>query len=138
MTRTYTELIELPTFEERFAYCDIHGTVGSETFGCDRWLNQVLYTSPEWRRFRRSIILRDKGCDLAMEGYDIPDRGTIHHLNPITKEDVLERRPCIFDPNNVILVSSDTHKFIHYGFGKAPVKNPIERKPNDTCPWRSI
>ena len=136
MTRTYTELIELPTFQERFAYCDLFGKVGAETFGHDRWINQVLYTSPEWRSFRRDIILRDKGCDLAMEGYEIGRYGTVHHLNPITREDILERHPCVFDPNNVILVASDTHKFIHYGQGPAPVRDPILRQPNDTCPWR--
>ena len=138
MTRTYIELIELPTFQERFAYCDLFGKVGAETFGYDRWLNQVLYTSSEWRAFRRDIILRDNGCDLAMDGFDIGSYGTIHHLNPITKEDILERRPCVFDPNNVILVAPDTHKFIHYGRGMAPVKEPIIRRPNDTCPWKVI
>lgn len=134
--RTYTELIKLPTYEERFKYCDIFGTVGADTFGGDRWLNQVLYSSPEWRRFRRDIIVRDNGCDLAMDGYEIFRFATIHHLNPITKEDILERRFCVFDPENVILVASDTHKYLHYGQGSVPNRLPVERKPNDTCPWR--
>lgn len=136
MKRTYTDLIHIPTYKERFEYCDLCGLVGDETFGCDRWLNQVLYSSPEWRRFRRDIIIRDKGCDLAFDGFEIPCFATIHHLNPITKHDILERRPCVFDPENVILVATDTHKFIHYGHGEAPNRLPVERRPNDTCPWR--
>ena len=137
MTRTYEELISLPTYEDRFNYCDMNGFVGDETFGGSRWLNQVLYSSDEWRRFRREIIIRDNGCDLAVDGFEIPRFATIHHLNPITKEDVLNRRSCVFDPNNVILVASDTHKYIHYGRGPAPNRLPIERRPNDTCPWRN-
>lgn len=136
MTRTYSELIHLPTYEERFEYADLRGKVGEETFGHDRWVNQILYTSPEWRRFRREIILRDDGCDLAMPGFEILRFGVIHHLNPITKADIVNRNPCVFDPNNVILVASDTHKFIHYGRCPAPNKLPVERRPNDTCPWR--
>lgn len=136
MTRTYEELITLPTYEERFEYCNLVGKVGEETFGHNRWINQALYSSDEWRTFRRSIILRDSGCDLAMEGFPIPRFGTIHHLNPITKEDILERRSCVFDPNNVILVASDTHRFIHYGLPTIIHKTPIERRANDTCPWK--
>lgn len=136
MIRTYNELMTLPTYEERFDYCDLHGLVGDETFGCDRWINQSFYQSDEWRRFRREIILRDSGCDLAIPGFEIARFGTIHHLNPITKGDIVNRRACVFDPNNVILVASDTHKFIHYGHGAAPNRLPTERRPNDTCPWR--
>lgn len=136
MTRTYTELIMLPTYEERFEYCDLAGRVGDDTFGYDRWINQDFYQSPEWRRFRREIILRDNGCDLAVDGFSIQRFGTIHHLNPITKSDIINRRPCVFDKNNVILVASDTHKFIHYGRRPAPNRLPVERRPNDTCPWR--
>ena len=136
MTRIYTELIHLPTYEDRFNYCDLFGKVGEDTFGCDRWINQELYSSNDWRNFRRKIILRDGGCDLAMDGFLILKYGTIHHLNPITKDDIINRRSCVFDPNNVILVASDTHKFIHYGRGPAPNRTPIERRPNDTCPWR--
>lgn len=136
MTRTYEELITLPTFEERFKYCDLFGRVGAETFGYDRWLNQIFYQSPEWRRFRREIITRDNGCEFALPGFEIARFGTIHHLNPITKEDIINRNPCVFDPNNVILVAQDTHKFIHYGRGPAPSKELVRRRPNDTCPWR--
>lgn len=136
MVRTYEELIQIPTYEERFKYCDLLGRVGDETFGCDRWINQEFYRSNEWRSFRKEIILRDHGCDLAMDGFDIFKHGTIHHLNPITKNDIINLRPCVFDPNNVILVASDTHKFIHYGHGHAPNRIPVERRPNDTCPWR--
>jgi len=136
MIRTYEELISLPTYEERFDYCDLHGLVGDETFGYDRWINQSFYQSDEWRRFRREIILRDNGCEFALPGFEILKYGTIHHLNPITKADIVNRRSCVFDPNNVIFVGSDTHKFIHYGHGAAPNRLPIERRPNDTCPWR--
>ena len=136
MTRRYSELICLPTYEERLEYCNLYGKVGEETFGYDRWINQALYFSEEWRIFRRKIILRDYGCDLAVEGYDIPRFGTIHHLNPITKEDILERKSCVFDPENVVLVAPDTHRFIHYGHEKIIVRAPIIRRPNDTCPWK--
>lgn len=136
MTRTYEELIRLPSFKDRFEYCDLTGVVGADTFGGSRWLNQVLYSSDEWKAFRREVIIRDKGCEFALPGFDIYKYGTIHHLNPITKADVINRRPCVFDLNNVVLVGSDTHRFIHYGRGRAPQKEPLVRRPNDTCPWR--
>ena len=136
MTRTYTELITLPTYEERFEYCSLSGQVGNETFGDIRWINQRLYASPEWRRFRREIILRDNGCEFALPGFEIVRFGTIHHLNPITKDDILNMRSCVFDPNNVVLVREDTHKFIHYGVNTVPSRTIIERTPNDTCPWK--
>ena len=138
--KTYNELMTLSTFEERFEYLKLDGKIGLETFGSERYLNQVLYMSPEWKSFRRSIILRDKGCDLAIEGLDIHDRATVHHINPITIEDVYNRDPKIFDPQNVITVSDDTHKGIHY---HADSKNfipvvPKERSRNDTCPWKKL
>ena len=136
MIRTYTELLTLPTYKDRFEYCDLSGVVGDETFGHDRWVNQMLYQSGEWRRFRREIILRDNGCEFALPGFEVIRFGTIHHLNPITKDDIVNRRGCVFDPNNVVLVTTETHKFIHYGFGPAPDREPVIRKPNDTCPWR--
>lgn len=136
MTRTYTELILLPTYDERYDYCDLFGKVGVETFGYDRWVNQALYSSQEWKKFRRDIILRDSGCEFALPGFEIAQYGVIHHLNPISKEDILSRSPCVFDPNNVVLVSRETHNFIHYGRGPAPSRIPTERRPNDTCPWR--
>lgn len=137
MMRSYRELLTLPSFKERFEYCDLSALVGEETFGSSRWLNQMLYSSDEWKAFRRFIIARDHGCEFALDGFDILKYGTIHHLNPITKNDILNRRPCIFDSDNVVLVGSDTHKFLHYGYQKkAPQKEPIVRRPNDTCPWR--
>ena len=136
MIRTYSELIALPTFEERFAYCDLAGKVGDETFGNSRWINQVFYQSDEWRRFRREVIIRDRGCEFALDGFEVVRFGTIHHLNPITKEDIINRRSCVFDLNNVVLVAQDTHKFLHYGHGPVLRKTVIVRRPNDTCPWK--
>lgn len=136
MMRSYRELITLPTFKERFEYCDLFGKVGDETFGHDRWLNQVLYNSDEWKEFRREVIIRDQGCEFALPGFDILKYGTIHHLNPVSKADIINRRPCVFDLDNVVLVGSDTHRFIHYGRGRPPQKEPVIRRPNDTCPWR--
>lgn len=136
MTKTYSELVRLDSFDDRFEYASLNGRVGEETFGYDRYINQALYSSEEWRHFRRQIILRDNGCDLAVEGLYVPSYGVIHHLNPITKKDILERRSCVFDPENVILVSSDTHRAIHYGSQPKTLNKPIERRPNDTCPWK--
>ena len=136
--KTYSELIALPTFEERYEYLKIGGAVGKETFGYDRYLNQILYTSDEWRKFRRDIIIRDNGCDLACPGFDIPEgvKILIHHINPITVEDVLNRDPKIFDPENVISTILNTHNAIHYGDASLLTLAPIERSKNDTCPWR--
>lgn len=137
MIRTYSELIRLPTFLERFRYLQLSGQVGVETFGYDRYLNQILYRTGEWKRFRREIIIRDNGCDLACEGYDIVGQKIlVHHLNPISVEDVLRRDPKVFDPENVICTILNTHNAIHYGDESLLVTEPIERKPNDTCPWR--
>lgn len=134
--KTYSELITIPTFEERFEYLQLKGSVGKDTFGYDRHLNQVLYRSPEWKRLRNQIIIRDGGCDLACEGYDINSKVLIHHLNPITVEDVLARSRKVFDPNNLICVSHNTHNAIHYGDVDLLVTGPIIRTKNDTCPWR--
>lgn len=134
--RTYSELITLPTFIERFRYLKLNGSVGMDTFGHDRYLNQILYHSEEWRRFRREVILRDNGCDLGCEDYEIHGRVLIHHINPITVEDVLRRNPCIFDFENVISTSHNTHNAIHYGDESLLMIEPIERTPYDTCPWR--
>lgn len=136
MIKTYSELITIPTFMERYRYLRIGGQVGKDTFGYDRYLNQVLYHSDEWKRFRRDIILRDNGCDLGCEGFEIYGRVLIHHINPITIQDVLRRDPKIFDPENVICVSHNTHNAIHYGDESLLVDEPIERRPNDTCPWK--
>ena len=134
--RTYSELITIPTFEERFEYLQLKGSVGKDTFGYDRYLNQVLYRSPEWKRLRNQIIIRDDGCDLACDGYDIYGKVLIHHLNPITVEDVLARSRKVFDPDNLVCVSHNTHNAIHYGDVDLLVTGPIIRTKNDTCPWR--
>lgn len=138
--RSYSELIKLPTFEERFKYLKLDSTVGTETFGFDRYLNQVFYRSKEWRDFRNSIIIRDNACDLGIEERPIYGKHQllIHHMNPITKEQVLNRDPLLMDPENVITVKrSPTHQAIHYGDDSILNNYTItERKPNDTCPWR--
>lgn len=134
--KTYSELMSLPTFLDRFNYLKIGGAVGRATFGHDRYLNQILYNSYEWRRFRNGIILRDNGLDLGCEDREIVGKIMVHHIDPITVEDVLERHPKIFDPENVISTSMDTHNAIHYGDEDLLSLGPIERRPNDTCPWR--
>lgn len=134
--RTYSELILLPTFEERYEYLRTGSLVGDITFGGGRWLNQALYMSPEWKQFRNEIILRDQACDLAMPDYEIHGRIIVHHLNPITKEDIINRNYCVFDPENVVCVSHSTHNAIHYGDENQLPQKPIIRRPNDTCPWR--
>lgn len=136
LIRTYSELITIPTFEERFEYLKLNGSVGLETFGHDRYLNQILYNSPEWRRFRPEIIVRDNGCDLACEGYEIFGKILIHHINPITAKDILNRNPKVFDPENVITTVHNTHNAIHYGDENLLITAPIERSRNDTCPWK--
>lgn len=138
MIKTYSELIIIPTFLDRFRYLQLSGKVGVETFGYDRYLNQILYRTAEWKRFRNEIIVRDNGCDLACEGYDIVGKILVHHINPITVEDVLNRTAKVFDPENVISTTLNTHNAIHYGDESLLVTEPIERKPNDTCLWRKV
>ena len=136
--RSYRELSRLKTFEERFEYLRMNGTVGSDTFGFDRYLNQAFYTSPEWKRFRRSVIIRDNGCDLGVEGRGIlGEKIIIHHINPLTMEDLTERRSeALMNMDNVICVSHMTHQAIHYGDESLLPKDPTERRPGDTCPWK--
>ena len=134
--RTYSELITLPTFEERYRYLRLAGRVGKDTFGFDRYLNQILYSSPEWKRTRDLIIIRDNGCDLGVEGYDIYGKILIHHMNPITIEDIKKRSEFLFDPEYLITTTLATHNAIHYGDESLIVTAPIERKRYDTCPWR--
>lgn len=134
--RRYSELIRLNTFKERYEYLRIAGVVGETTFGFDRYLNQLLYTSSKWKQLRQRIIVRDNGCDLAMPGYDLHSRIYIHHLNPLTMEDVEEVSERIFDPENLVCVSHRTHNAIHYGDEELLPQEPVLRKPNDTCPWR--
>lgn len=137
-SKSYSELIRLPTFLERYRYLKIGGRIGEDTFGYDRYLNQTLYRSVEWKRFRREIIVRDEGCDLGLEGYEIIGNILVHHLNPITIDDVLNRDPKIFDPENVISTCLNTHNAIHYGDESLLITEPIERTPYDTCPWKRL
>ena len=134
--RTYSELIKLPTFEERFEYLNLNGIVSQLTFGSERYLNQMFYTSDEWRRLRREIILRDEGCDLGIDGFDIHSKIIIHHMNPIREEDILQHSEYLINPEYLICTSLRTHNAIHYGDKQQVTYHPIERKPNDTCPWR--
>lgn len=134
--RRYSELMRIPTFEERFEYLRLDGQVGADTFGSDRYLNQIFYKSPEWKKIRDEIIIRDQCCDLAMPGYDIYGPVLIHHLNPITKEDILSRTDLLLNPEYLVCTIQSTHNAIHYGDANLLITNPIERKPNDTCPWK--
>lgn len=134
--KSYKELIKLKTFEERLKYLQLNSGVGIETFGSGRWLNQRLYHSSLWADVKNELIIRDNGCDLGLEGYEIRGRIYLHHLNPITKEDVLNNSSKLYDPNNLICVSFDTHQSIHYGSECAALSQLVERRPNDTCPWK--
>lgn len=145
--RCYSELIQLETFEERFEYLKLDSAVGFETFGFDRYLNQTFYKTGEWKRVRDEIIIRDNGCDLGVEGYEIlgyrDERGIyhrpriyIHHMLPITKEQILNRDPIVFDSEYLISCTHRTHNAIHYGNSDSIVKGPVIRTPNDTCPWK--
>lgn len=135
--KTYSELITLPTFEERYKYLRLDGEVGKETFGFDRWLNQVFYNSKEWKTFRRDMIVRDMGCDLGIRDREIVGSIMIHHINPISLNDIINRRiEILMNPDNSICTSLATHNAIHYGDENLLVKEPIERRKNDTCPWR--
>lgn len=134
--RTYSELILLPTFEERFEYLRLDGRVGEDTFGFDRYLNQLFYRSYEWKKIRDQVIIRDNGCDLGIEGYDIYGKILIHHMNPITARDIADRTELLLNPEYLICVTHDTHNAIHYGDENLIIKAPVERRPNDTCPWK--
>ena len=134
--RTYSELIQLPTFEERFDYLRLNGVVGKDTFGFDRYLNQQFYRSSEWKRIRDQVILRDNGCDLGVEGYEIRGRILIHHINPISVEDIHTMSDLLMNPEYLICISHRTHNAIHYGDDSLIITAPIERTQNDTCPWR--
>ena len=134
--RTYSELILLPTFEERFKYLQLNGRVGDDTFGFDRYINQNFYRSAEWKRIRDQIIIRDNGCDLALEGYEIYGRILIHHMNPITAKDIGLNTEYLMNPEYLICVTHNTHNAIHYGDEKQIITGPIVRTKNDTCPWK--
>lgn len=135
--RTYSELIKLKTFEERFEYLKLNGVVANETFGYDRYLNQMLYKDPRWKKARAKVIIRDNGCDLGIEGRELNKYVTVHHMNPITKEQILNGDPDIFNPEYLITTDSNTtHKAIHYSDESLLMKEPITRSKNDTCPWK--
>lgn len=134
--RTYSELILLPTFEERYRYLRLSGKVGEETFGFDRWLNQMFYKDPEWLSIRDYVIVRDNGCDLGIQDRKIYSRILVHHMNPITKEDILKRSKFLLDPEYLISTMKNTHDAIHYGDESLLITAPVERTKNDTCPWR--
>lgn len=136
MIRTYSELSKLKTFKERYEYLKLNGTVGKETFGFDRYLNQILYKSSEWKRVRNEVLLRDDGCDLGLKGNDIFGKIIIHHMNPIRQEDIINRNPDIFNPDYLISVSFDTHQAIHYGDEGLLKEDYKPRTKGDTAPWR--
>ena len=134
--RTYSELIKLRTFEERFRYLKLGGKVGEQTFGFDRYLNQSFYKSEEWLKLRDEIIIRDNGCDLGIDDREIYSRVIIHHMNPITKYDLLNRTDLLLNPEYLICTTKRTHDAIHYGDEDLLFTGLVERSKNDTCPWR--
>lgn len=135
--RTYSELITLPTYIERFDYLKLGGRVGVDTFGFDRHINQNLYQrNPRWKNARDIVIIRDNGCDLGMEGYEIHGKIIVHHMNPITLDDILNDRDWIYDPEFLICTVHNTHNAIHYGDERLLMTAPIERTKFDTCPWK--
>lgn len=134
--RTYSELVALPTFEERFKYLQLNGTVAKDTFGFDRYINQNFYRSKEWKRVRDFVILRDNGCDLAAEDYVIHGKIIIHHMNPITVKDISDVTDYLMNPEYLISTTHSTHNAIHYGDESLLMMLPTERRKNDTCPWR--
>lgn len=135
-TRCYSELIEIPSFIERFEYLKLGGKVGLETFGYARYLNQAFYSSREWKIIRARIIARDLGCDLGVDGYDITGKILIHHINPISEKSILHMDCDLYDPENLITVSPNTHNAIHYGDASLLITEPVVRFKNDTCPWK--
>ena len=134
--RTYSQLKRLQTFEERYDYLKLGGVVGEDTFGFDRYLNQNFYRSREWKRVRDEVIMRDNGCDLGVDGHEIRGKILIHHMNPITSEDIHRVSDYLLNPEYLICVTHRTHNAIHYGDESLIVTAPIERTQNDTCPWR--
>ena len=134
--RTYSELMMIPTYLERFDYLNLVGKVGDITFGDKRYLNQILYKTGRWLSLRDKILIRDNGCDLGMPGREVYSRATIHHMDPITIDDVLNNHPKVFNPENLITTADITHKAIHYGDSNLLMKDPIIRREYDTCPWK--
>ena len=136
MIRTYSELIKLKTFKDRFEYLKLDGIVGEETFGFDRYMNQIFYKSREWTSVRRAVIIRDNGCDLGVEGYEIHGKILIHHMNPINLNDIVHKTDELLNPDYLITTVLSTHNAIHYGDASLLPALPIERRANDTCPWK--
>lgn len=136
MIRTYSELIKLKTFKDRFEYLKLDGIVGEETFGFDRYINQIFYKSREWTSVRQSVIIRDNGCDLGVEGYEIHGKILIHHMNPINLSDIVHKTDELLNPDYLITTVLSTHNAIHYGDASLLPVLPIERRANDTCPWK--
>lgn len=134
--RTYAELSTLPTFEERYQYLRLNGSVGETTFGFDRYINQKFYRSAEWKQIRNHVIVRDNGCDLGVEGYEIHEKILIHHMNPIALSDIQNASDYLLNPDYLISVTLATHNAIHYGDETLLIRAPTERRPNDTCPWK--
>lgn len=133
--RTYTELRKHSTFEERFAYLSMPGEVGKATFGFDRWINQQFYRSREWKRAREYVIVRDEGCDLGIPGYDIHEDLLVHHMNPVTADDLIRGEEWVLDPEFLITTTHRTHNAIHYGDASLLRRAPVERRPGDTKLW---
>lgn len=136
MIRTYTELSRLTTFKERYQYLKLNGSVGTDTFGFDRYMNQNFYRSREWKSIRDQVIVRDCGCDLGVEGYEIHGRIYIHHMNPILLEDIENRTEFLLNPEYLITTTHNTHNAIHYGDESLITMEPVVRTKNDTCPWK--
>jgi hypothetical protein len=136
--RRYRELRDLLTLKERYDYLRLGGQVGRSTFGYDRYVNQMLYRSREWKRIRDLVIVRDGGCDLGIEGFDLHSGVLVHHMNPITLEQIEDGDSVIFDPEYLICCSHNTHNAIHFGDESRLPQLPIERRPNDTIPWRMV
>lgn len=136
--RTYEELITFPTFKERYEYLRLNCAVGIDTFGADRYLNQMFYRSKEWKNIRDVVLLRDNGCDLGIEGYDVYEKAVIHHMNPLTVDDIAHSSQYLMNPRYLITVSFNTHQAIHYGTANNLIMMPQERRPNDTSPWKMV
>lgn len=134
--RTYSELMRFSSFEDRYQYLRLNGSIGEITFGFDRYVNQKFYRSAEWKQIRNHVILRDNGCDLGVEGYEIHEKILIHHMNPIALSDIQNASDYLLNPNYLISVTLATHNAIHYGDETLLIRAPTERRPNDTCPWK--
>lgn len=136
MIKTYSELCALKTFKERYEYLRLEGIVGQDTFGFDRYLNQLFYRSADWKRIRNEVIVRDNGCDLGVEGYEIYGKIIVHHMNPISIQDIKEGSEFLMNPEYLIITTPVTHNAIHYGDASLLPQSPVIRTKNDTCPWR--